>query len=128
MAYFSFKNMSISVILATVMVSCSAKDDETNIPTNILNEEKFTKVIVDFALAESTSNINVKNLPADKMDSAYAFSPLIDNNVSKSQYDSTVTFYSKHPALYKKIYENVLAELSKMQIKKDSVKVDPASK
>lgn len=109
------------------MASCSNKDEEISVPSNILNEEKFTKVIIDFALAESTSNINVKNLPADKMDSLYAFNPLADNNVTKGKYDSAIAFYSKHPTLYKKIYENVLAELSKMQIKKDSVKVDPVS-
>ncbi len=112
----------------SVMISCAKSDEEESIPANILNEEKFTKLIVDFALAESVSNINVKSLPADKMDSLYNFDPLVDNNVSKSQYDSTITFYSKHPELYKKVYENVLAELSKMQVKKDSIKVDQVVK
>jgi hypothetical protein len=62
------------------------------------------------------------------MDSAYAFDPLEENNVSRSQYDSAVSFYSKHPAVYKKIYENVLATLSKMQLRNDSAKVGPVSK
>ena len=84
--------------------------------------------MVDFSLAESASNLNVKNLPAEKMDSAYAFDPLEENNVSRSQYDSAVSFYSKHPSIYKKIYENVLATLSKMQLRNDSAKVDPVSK
>jgi hypothetical protein len=110
------------------MLSCSSDDLETVVPSTILSEEKFTKIIVDFALAESTGNINVKNVASDKMDSVYAFNPLIENNVTKGQYDSAIAFYSKHPNLYKKIYENVLAELSKMQIKKDSLTVDPASK
>ncbi len=118
----------LPVIALSVMISCAKSDEEENIPANILNEEKFTKLIVDFALAESVSNINVKSLPADKMDSLYNFDPLVDNNVSKSQYDSTITFYSKHPELYKKVYENVLAELSKMQVKKDSLKVDQVVK
>ncbi|MBA3680161.1 MAG: DUF4296 domain-containing protein [Bacteroidetes bacterium] len=128
MACPSFIKILLSVTVITVMASCLNKNDETQLPANILNEEEFTKVIVDFALAESTSNINVKNLPADKMDSLYTFNPLTENNVSKSQYDSTITFYSKHPALYKKVYDNVLEELSKMQIKTDSAKVDPAVK
>lgn len=124
----SFIKTAFTVTLLTVMISCSKNEEEAEIPSTILSEEKFTKLIVDFALAESTSNINVKNLPADKMDSLYNFDPLIDNNVSKSQYDSTIAFYSKHPGLYKKVYENVLVELSKMQVKKDSVTTDPVSK
>ncbi|MBL7920976.1 MAG: DUF4296 domain-containing protein [Bacteroidia bacterium] len=128
MAFSFFTKLLFSVTVLTVITSCAKNNEEANIPQSVLSEEQFAKLLVDFALAESTSNINVKNLPADKMDSVYNFDPLIDNHVSKSAYDSTITFYSKHPALYKRVYENVLTELSKMQVKKDSVKVDPVSK
>ncbi|MEO6303426.1 MAG: DUF4296 domain-containing protein [Bacteroidia bacterium] len=126
---FSFtKKIILLVISFSFIVSCGSEDGQVNIPSNVLNEEKFTKLLVDFALAESISNINVKNIPSDKSDSVYAFDPLKENNISRPEYDSSLAFYSKHPSLYKKIYENVLVVLSKMQIKKDSAKVDQASK
>lgn len=128
MAFSFFSKILFAVTVLTVVTSCTKNDDVANIPQSVLSEEQFAKLLVDFALAESTSNINVKNLPADKMDSVYNFDPLIDNHVSKGAYDSTITFYSKNPALYKRVYETVLAELSKMQVKKDSVKVDQVSK
>jgi hypothetical protein len=66
-----------------------------------------------------------------KFDSAYAFNPLKENNIDQAKYDSSISFYSKHPKLYKKIFEEVLTTLSKMQaaraakkdstVKKDSV-------
>jgi hypothetical protein len=122
---FTFYKLILFLIFSLFLFSCSSlQDNELNVPNSILSEEKFTKLIVDFALAESAGNLNVKNLPAEKMDSAYAFNPLKENKVSKEQYDSAVTFYSKHPAIYKKIYENVLVTLSKMQAKKDTVTVD----
>ena len=100
------------------IISCSSVQEENiSAPENILNEEVFSKLLVDFALAESTSNINIKNISPEKNDSAYAFNPLKENNISKAQYDSAIAFYSKHPTLYKKVYENVLAILSKMQIR-----------
>ena len=122
--------LNIVLVITTLFVaSCAShQEDEHYVPENILSEEAFTKLIVDFSLAESASNLNVKNLPAEKMDSAYAFDPLEENKISKNQYDSAVSFYSKHPLIYKKIYENVLTTLSKMQLKTDTVKVVPVSK
>jgi Domain of unknown function (DUF4296) len=126
---FTYTKLFIFLLAAIVLSACGSGDDsDLTIPDTILSEEKFTKLIVDFSLAESASNLNVKNFPAEKMDSAYAFDPLEENKISKSQYDSAVSFYSKHPAIYKKIYENVLATLSRMQLRNDSAKVDPISK
>ena len=106
--------------------SCgSKKAEEVSLPPNVLNQEQFTKLLTDFALAESAANMNVKNVPMNKFDSVYAFNPLIENSIRKSQYDSTVGFYVQHPELYKKVYENVLANLTRLQTersaKKDSV-------
>ncbi|MBA2611661.1 MAG: DUF4296 domain-containing protein [Bacteroidetes bacterium] len=123
---FSFiKKVTVLLAISLLLFSCGSKDENNvTIPDNILNEEKFAKIITDFALAESASNINVKNIPSEKADSAYAFDPLVENKVTKAQYDSSIVFYSKHPALYRKIYESVLVLLSKMQVKNDSTKVD----
>lgn len=114
------------VLLLSVFVlqSCTNKSDaEIKIPDNILTEEQFTKVLVDFALAESAINLNIKNAPIPSIDTTYAFNPLKENNVSRQKYDSTILFYASHTDLYKKIYENVLAILSDMQVQRDSISV-----
>ncbi len=127
---FSFvKKIILLPLLFVLMWSCGQDgEDNTTIPDNILNEEKFSKILLDFALAESASNINVKAVPSERSDSTYAFDPLAENKVTRAQYDSAIVFYSKHPGIYKKIYENILVALSKMQVKKDSTKVGPVSK
>lgn len=123
------KKIILLPLLVVLVFSCGqSEEDKNTIPDNILTEEAFTKVLLDFALAESASNINVKNVPSERLDSTYAFDPLVENKVTRAQYDSAIVFYSKHPGLYKKIYENVLTSLSKMQVKKDTTKVDPVSK
>ncbi|MDO9000369.1 DUF4296 domain-containing protein [Sediminibacterium sp.] len=125
---YSFLNKLLLIFLA-FSFSCSLMhDDDVIVPDSVLNEEIFTKVIVDFALAESVGNINVKNVSSEKLDSVYAFSPLEENNITVAQYDSALSFYSKHPALYKKIYDNVLITLSKMQTKRDTIKTDSIAK
>jgi hypothetical protein len=112
-----------------LLLSCSKKEaEEVKVPDSVLSEEVFTKVLRDFALAESAANINVKNVPYQKIDSAYAFDPLKENKVTQAQYDSTISFYVRHPDLYKKVYEDVLAALSDLQTKRNPAIRDSTSK
>lgn len=107
----------ISILLFSI--GCGKKENTAvDYPLNILSEEKITKVIADFALAESAYNLNINSAKIQKLDSVYAFNPLIENGVRKSQYDSTLLFYSNHAGLYKKIIDKVLIYLSKMEAEK----------
>jgi hypothetical protein len=90
------------------------------VPANILNKEIFTKVLTDFALAESAGNLNIKNVPQIKTDSTYAFNPLKENGIRASQFDSSLAFYCNHGQLYKEVYEEVLANLKVLEAKKVS--------
>jgi len=96
-------------------------DADVSLPENILSEERFAKLLADFALAEGATNLNVKNVPIQRFDTVYAFDPLRENNVRPSQYDSTLAFYTRHATLYKKVYESALALLSEMQTRRDSI-------
>ena len=115
--------------LSVGFFSCEPKNEAVvTTPPNILNETTFTKLLVDYALAESAANLNIKNVSLLRLDTAYAFAPLKENNISRSKYDSTLMFYSKHTVLYKKIYENVLAELSEIKTARDTLKMDSIHK
>jgi hypothetical protein len=123
-----FLKSLLVLILLLSLLSCgknSGKEEE--IPAGILSQEQFTKVLADFALAESAANMNIKNVVIQKTDSVYAFDPLLENNVRKSQYDSTVFYYTARPELYKKVYEQVLEALSELQAKRNGLKVDSVS-
>lgn len=126
------KAVLIHCLLVCVLLFSSAcgsnKDESVEIPKGILSEDVFVKILRDFALAESAGTLNIKALPGFKTDSAYAFNPLIENNVRQSQYDSTIAFYIDNPELYKKVYENVLAELTKLQAKRVFAAKDSVSK
>ncbi len=122
----TFKYITL-IFSAAIFFACGNGDEqEISIPPYVLSEEKYIKLLVDFSLAESAGNLNIKNYTGTKFDSAYAFNPLKENNVSQSLYDSTLSFYSKHPKLYKKMCEEVLVILSKMQITRETVKKDSA--
>lgn len=103
------------VFLSLLMSFTSCKEDENTIPAYVLDKEKFSDVIVDFTLAESASGINVLNVPNGKADTVYSFNPLLDNNITKTQFDTSLYFYSHHPILFRQVYEMTLEKLSRMQ-------------
>lgn len=112
-----------SMLFALLLVACSQQSAPVpERPANLLPQERFEQLLVDFALAESAANMNIKNVPNYRMDTVYAFDPLKDNGVRPSQYDSTLAYYAHHPDLYKKVYENVLAQLSELQVRRDSLR------
>ncbi len=118
------------VLVTAFLLACGkpAEQNDAALPANILSEEAFSRLLVDFALAESAINVNVYNIPVSRMDTIYAFNPLNDNHVRKAQYDSTLAFYAAHPELYKKVYEAALAALSQMQGRRDSLSAKTVSK
>ena len=85
------------------------------IPDHVLDKEQFSDVIVDFSLAESAASLNILNTPATKSDTVYAFNPLIDNNIKRVTFDTTLYFYSHNPKLFKEVYVLALEKLSKLQ-------------
>jgi hypothetical protein len=109
MKYFLF------IFIAVVFLSCEKKEEEVPVPSHVLQKEEYAKLLADFTLAEAAGNTNVKNLSGPKFDSAYYFNPLKENKITQAQYDSTLSFYSKHPALYKEVCEMVLNMLNNMK-------------
>ena len=112
------------LILSVIFLFCECgkrEEEDMEIPPYILSPGKLSKVIVDFALAESSANMNIKNVPVQKIDSVYAFNPLVENGVRKSQYDSALFFYSGHPELYKQVYDSALVFLSEYKAMRNAV-------
>lgn len=102
-------------IISLIVFSCKPKqEDDDTIPSSMLTEEQFTQILTDAYLAEGASGINVKNATGEKFDSAYLFNPITDNNIRKSQFDSSMIYYTQHPKKLKLIYEKVLEKLSQL--------------
>jgi hypothetical protein len=113
-----YTNLIKLFIVSFFLFSCEPKHEEDEIvPSTILNEEQLTTVLTDFYLAESASGTNIKNVTGEKFDSAYLFNPLRDNHIEKAKFDSTISYYSKHPKKLKNIYDKVLEKLSIAQVK-----------
>jgi hypothetical protein len=114
---------------AFFFLSCGKKvDDAVPIPPGVLGKTEFADLLIDFALAESAANLNIKNVSIPQLDSAYAFDPLRDHKISKSLYDSTLLFYSEHPELYRMVYDTVLVRLGALKVSREKTKKDSLTK
>lgn len=101
-----------------LLFSCKPpKEEQEEIPSNIISEEQFISVLTDAYLGEGASGINIKNVSGEKYDSTYVFNPLLDHHITKNQFDSAITYYSNHPKKLKLIYDKVLERLSQIQAK-----------
>ena len=105
-------------LVVVFITSCGANENGETVPETVLDKKMFTTVLTHFLIAESATNLNVKNADIAKFDSVYAFNPLKENSITKAQYDLTLDFYAKHPKLYKQIYEDALQQLSELQTQK----------
>jgi hypothetical protein len=112
-----------------LLSSCGKRGaEDPTIPPGILSQGKLAEVLADFALAECSANMNITNVPIQKIDSVYAFDPLKEHSIRVSQYDSSIFFYSGHPELYKQVYDSVLVLLSEYKALRNASKVPSISK
>ena len=104
--------------VSLLFVSCRPiqEVDET-VPESLLSEDQLVNVLTDAYLAEGASGINIKGVAGQKFDSAYVFNPLKDNGIRKTKFDSTMSYYTKHPKKLKIIYDKILDKLSVIQAK-----------
>ncbi len=125
------RDLLITLLLLLVLAnfSCGKKiDDQIKVPPGILDKTDFANVLVKFALSESAAVTNVKALPFQKTDSVYAFNPLAESGIRRSQFDSSMSYYSAHPELYKKVYDTVLVILSEIKAVRNVIVPDSIAK
>ncbi len=111
-----FLRTSLISLLLFVTVGCG-NDGNTTSPElkskYILPADSFALLLADMAVAENSFNLNILNLKFEKYDSGYKFNPWLQNNMSKTRYDSTINVYSKYPKEYRAVYEEVLEILNR---------------
>lgn len=115
---FFFRHLATFLITGVVIAAgCEPENKTPDIPHGILDMRQMSLLMRDFALAESAAGMNLKNVMIHQNDSVYAFDPLYENNIRPSQYDSSLKFYSRYPALYQQVFDSALVLLSEIKAK-----------
>ncbi|MBI2966385.1 MAG: DUF4296 domain-containing protein [Bacteroidetes bacterium] len=99
-----------SVIIAFNVSFFSCQRQPEKIPPDIIPRDKMVKIFTDVQIGEA--HIQIRGLPADTIALLYQ-SILAQYGVSQDEFRKSFTFYTEHPDILEKVYEEVLNELSK---------------
>ena len=102
------------IICTGSMIGCGSNSVPPP-PAYVLSADTFADLLVDFSLAESAASTNILMVKGHQIDSAYAFDPLRERQISPVVYDSTLRYYARHPEQYKEVYQKVLTKLSALE-------------
>ncbi len=120
-----FLGLFISFLL---IQSCKYVIKTEVVPANLIPQDQFVEFLVDLSMTEAAANANVMKVPNLQIDSIYAFDLLKERKIRKTQYDSTLLYYSDHIEEYKKVYEKVIETLSTLEVKRRGHIRDSSSK
>ncbi len=103
--------LSYSLCISVILFSCIGFKKKYLIPEKVL-----VPLLVDLHMADGIGAAQrVLPLP-ENLDSTVLYNSVFEKyRVSREEFDSTMTYYTNHPDNLNKIYEKVLAELSRLE-------------
>jgi hypothetical protein len=99
------------LLMAILALSCSQGRFGEIIPP-----KKFINVLVDVHLADGIAVENMSHPKGMLLDSASLYGSVFSKyGVTRTMFDSTMSYYSQHPDDFQKIYNKVTAKLKRME-------------
>ncbi|MEZ5069400.1 MAG: DUF4296 domain-containing protein [Bacteroidales bacterium] len=108
------------ILAGMLMLTVSCKKTPEISGEGVVARDVFVNMLVDLHLVDGVTNdpSYVKRYPLT--DSIDLLGPILDKyGVEKSVFDSTMTAYSRQPALFDELYNDVLMKLNMMQDEND---------
>jgi hypothetical protein len=103
---------ALFLILFILLLSCSRGVPADN--TAIISEEKMVNLLIESHLADAILSKDESSLDRRKDMALYFYPSVLEKyGVTRAQMDSSVSYYIRHPKVYLRIYDKVLAQLEK---------------
>ncbi len=106
------RHTSLFIVLVLSMYSCS---DSAQEPDYLIASDSLVGIMVDMHLVETASNLKLIGTDSLKPNYNQMFEAIFKKHgITKTEFDSTLFFYSKRPDEMSGIYDKVLERLSEM--------------
>ena len=104
--------------LIIILLICTSCNEETNIPSGILEPNQMIDVMEDIYIAEGiVSSSDIINKEAERQKAIDYYSIIYKkHNIDSLQYRKSFEYYCQHPALMQDVNEQVINRLQKKQI------------
>ena len=107
-------NLRILFLFVSLLFFFSCAEKKEAIPDYVIPEEKLIGILTDIHQAEAYLNFNSsEKTPYDPK--KFYDEILKSHNVSRSDFDTSIAFYTRTPARLDTIYDKVLAKISTMK-------------
>jgi len=105
---------TIALALTALLGACKQK--KTEVPSHLLQPEKFAAVLVDIRLAEAQQKISIRNGKTrdNFLDSNYYLIYRL-HEVEAEQVDTSFKWYARHPDVLQTVDEIVLEKLNRLE-------------
>ena len=111
-----FKYILLLLILSIVMTSQSCKRGDAKTPENVIVKDKMISIMLDINLVESSLRMNPPRNMNDSLQIKSYYKVIFKKyKVTKTEFDKSVEYYSKHPEKFGEIYDEIISRLSRMQ-------------
>jgi hypothetical protein len=106
-----------SIFLLTLMlfVSCSKDVEQIETPKDLLDKNKMADVLTDISLMEAAANVQLTQNTNANIEETLKFNIYKQHNISRTQYEANLKYYSASTAEFKEIYDIVLQNLNKQK-------------
>jgi hypothetical protein len=113
------------LVIVTAILTGSCNGTQDGASGKIIPEDKMVSLLMDMHLTEAVLTKDDR-APDQKANLALSYYPSVleKYDVTRAQVDSSVYWYTRHPKIYNRIYEKVVANLEKKlaDVQPDSAK------
>lgn len=99
--------VSVVVLLTVLFLGCNVKD---RVPSHIPSKKKMATILADIHLVEDAMNLSNVSLRPQQL--GHYKDVLERHGLSQADFDSALSWYSAHPNVYLKVYDQVIQILT----------------
>jgi hypothetical protein len=110
-----------AIPLLFLLSGCSSEDETP--PDNIINSSKMVYIMMDIHIVDAAINMNNETPRGVVLNKPELYAAVYKKyRVRKTQFDSSFTYYARHPEKMQEIYDDLLIRLSEKQASIDNAK------
>ncbi len=105
----------LTSLLLIILIGCNF---DNRVPKDFPKEKEFAQILADVHFTESViSQIRLKHRSMNDVANGCYHAVLSKYNLTQDKFDTIVSWYTSHPEIYSKVYDDVVAILTEKEAK-----------
>lgn len=108
---------ALYIFIGFILIVSGCKDNsKTDEPENLISRDKMVQVLMDIHLIEASIKLNNKRKLNKEEYTFYYYQYLFEKyNITKEDFDNSLTYYQQNIERFDTIYIDVISELNRLQ-------------